>query len=226
MDHQSTELFKLTGAKFVRDGSPWGDILSLQGTPGAVTGGLRYDFSYTAEPNFKPDVISPADGQVLFTSQDSAARVIGYRNPVYGYRSIVSSFVFTALLNGKPPNTREALMQKYIDYLLDGTKTGVTSGAEVFRPSTVHLKPNFPNPFNQNTVIEYELKETVDVMLTIYASSGQLVETLVDSRQGPGTFRTVWNTTGRHQSPLAAGIFFAVLKTNHEQRMIKLVLIK
>ena len=47
-------------------------------------------------------------------------------------------------------------------------------------PRDFALHANFPNPFNPNTQIQFDLKEAVDVNLAIYNGNGQLVRTLVN----------------------------------------------
>ena len=38
--------------------------------------------------------------------------------------------------------------------------------------------PNYPNPFNPETWIPYQLAEAADVTMTLYAADGRLVRTL------------------------------------------------
>ena len=50
------------------------------------------------------------------------------------------------------------------------------------------LAPNFPNPFNPETWIPYQLASDADVTLTIHASDGQLVRRLSLGGQVAGTY--------------------------------------
>lgn len=67
-------------------------------------------------------------------------------------------------------------------------------------PSATTLDQNFPNPFQQQTRIGYQLSERGEVSLTIYNLLGQEIQQLVDDTQNPGRYEVTWNgldTTGR-----------------------------
>ena len=49
---------------------------------------------------------------------------------------------------------------------------------ETLAPRTTALLPNYPNPFNPETWIPYQLAEPANVTVTIYSADGQLVRTL------------------------------------------------
>ena len=70
------------------------------------------------------------------------------------------------------------------------------------------LVANFPNPFNPETWISYQLAEPAEVTLTIYAVNGQVVRRLVLGHQSAGTYTAYWD--GRHEfgKPIASGVYF------------------
>ncbi len=75
-------------------------------------------------------------------------------------------------------------------------------------PTSFTLAQNFPNPFNPNTVINFELPEPSKVNINLCNESGQLVRTLVNSEMTAGRHSVRWN--GRNQSGkiVAAGVYF------------------
>jgi len=60
-------------------------------------------------------------------------------------------------------------------------------------PNVFNLHQNYPNPFNPTTKIEYQVAKTADITLNIYNLSGQLVQTLVNGKQGTGSYQVVWD---------------------------------
>lgn len=92
---------------------------------------------------------------------------------------------------------------------------------EVPLPLTHALYPNFPNPFNPITTIRYDVKQTGQVLLTIFNLLGQEVATLADGMRLPGSYTTVWNATG-----LPSGIYLCRMEVVGFVYTRKLVLVK
>lgn len=67
---------------------------------------------------------------------------------------------------------------------------------------------NRPNPFNQETIIHYEIGQQSTVEIKIYNLRGQHVAELVNAFHLPGAYRTRWRT-GR----LGSGPYLIVLTT-------------
>ena len=78
------------------------------------------------------------------------------------------------------------------------------------------LAANFPNPFNPETWIPYQLARDADVMLTIHALDGQLVRLLPLGVQPAGTYYSrsraaYWNGKNEFGEPVASGLYFYTL---------------
>ena len=69
------------------------------------------------------------------------------------------------------------------------------------------LAPNFPNPFNSNTLIVYRLAAAGAVQLEIFNSLGQRVRTLVDAHQTAGRYRIQWDARDERGEGVAAGVY-------------------
>ena len=78
-------------------------------------------------------------------------------------------------------------------------------------PTDYALLPNYPNPFNPETTIGFNLPEVSDVILTIYNIQGQVIETLVNSRLNAGAHRATWNPRD-----ISGGIYFYKLVARDE----------
>ncbi len=93
-------------------------------------------------------------------------------------------------------------------------------------PASTRLLPVFPNPFNTGTIIQYELKDQTQVTIYIYNSLGQIVTTLVDAKQSPGTGKILWNGYDDSGRTVASGIYFIVLQTGDTMNKQKIILLR
>ena len=77
------------------------------------------------------------------------------------------------------------------------------------------LLGNYPNPFNPETTIKYNLKNTSEVTLEIFNIKGQLVRTLVNSSQEAGLHSIVWNGKDSQDRNVSSGIYFSTFGVNN-----------
>ena len=80
-------------------------------------------------------------------------------------------------------------------------------------PETTALLPNYPNPFNPETWIPYQLAKPTEVTITIYAANGQVVRTLALGHQPAGIYQTrsraaYWDGRNAFGEPVASGVYF------------------
>ena len=83
------------------------------------------------------------------------------------------------------------------------------------------LYQNYPNPFDQNTIITYLLSDAGQVNLAIYASDGQLVDRLIDSRQQRGEHRVDFNAEN-----LTEGVYYYKLETEGISEVRKMIVLR
>ena len=69
----------------------------------------------------------------------------------------------------------------------------ITSNTEVGQANHIfQLHQNYPNPFQDETTISYELFQGDNVKITVHNAQGQLVDTLVNQWQHPGQYTISW----------------------------------
>jgi len=96
--------------------------------------------------------------------------------------------------------------------------SGATDIEEDFESSHQNLngyyvKQNFPNPFNDETIIEYRIPEAPEkVNLSIYNVLGQKVKNLVNERKNPGIYRIHWYGRNDKDQKVSSGIYFYTIK--------------
>ncbi|MCI0495079.1 T9SS type A sorting domain-containing protein, partial [candidate division KSB1 bacterium] len=88
-------------------------------------------------------------------------------------------------------------------------------------PQLIKLFQNTPNPFNQSTIITFNLPEENFVTLKIYDINGKLVDTLLESHQSAGIHSLQWNGNNN-----ASGLYFYMLTTKHFSQLNRMILIK
>ena len=103
----------------------------------------------------------------------------------------------------------------------DTTLTSVPKSQFQNAPVIFQLYPNYPNPFNGNTIIEYILTEQGEIKLTVYDLLGRQVRTLVDSYQAIGNHSVSFKSIN-----LSSGIYFYELETKQMHTVRKMVLQK
>ncbi len=93
-------------------------------------------------------------------------------------------------------------------------------------PDFITLNQNFPNPFNPETNISYELQKNTHVRLKIYNLSGQCVTTLVDEENSRGFHCVNWNGKDDSGKKVASGIFMYTLEAENVLQVKKMILIQ
>ena len=83
-------------------------------------------------------------------------------------------------------------------------------------PKATALLPNYPNPFNPETWVPYQLAAAADVTLTISAVDGTLVRTLALGHRAAGVYQSksraaYWDGRNELGEPVASGIYFYTL---------------
>ena len=83
-------------------------------------------------------------------------------------------------------------------------------------PKETALLPNYPNPFNPETWIPYQLAEHADVTLTIYAVNGTVVRTLALGHQSVGIYQNksraaYWDGRNEVGESVASSVYFYTL---------------
>jgi len=93
-------------------------------------------------------------------------------------------------------------------------------------PETNRLLYNYPNPFNTETVITYQLSTPGYVELQIFNTLGQEVKTLVNEYKPYGTHRLIWDGTDNRSIGVSSGIYFCILKTKDFIETKKMILMR
>ena len=187
--------FETLSLRAVQPGAPKSSrkrLLSEQFEP-ADQQGYRYEISLIAPVNQPVTItlegteeVNSGEKIVLF-DQTLAKRYDLHKNPSVTLR---------------PASSDLALV------LLTGDETYISQEAAEILPERVALLPNYPNPFNIQTTIEWTLPEPNPVRLVVYDALGRQVRVLKDGTLDAGHHSVVWDGRNDAGSTLGSGLYF------------------
>ncbi len=91
--------------------------------------------------------------------------------------------------------------------------------------NTVELKV-YPNPFNPNAVIAFNLSQRTTVKISIYNIRGQLVKMLTNNEYQAGEHKVTWNGTDDRGTSQPSGVYFTKIETPEYRQAKKIMLLK
>ena len=99
------------------------------------------------------------------------------------------------------------------------------------RPEKTQLLANYPNPFNPETWIPYELADATKVKITIYNTQGVAIRTLDLGHQSAGYYTgrdraAYWDGRNALGEQVASGLYFYQFETDTMSAMRKMVILK
>ena len=102
----------------------------------------------------------------------------------------------------------------------DGASTAMNTGTQV--PETITLRPNYPNPFNPSTTIEFSVLNREPTSLRVFDIQGREIRTLFADMTDPGrTYQVTFNASG-----LASGTYIYVLQSGNQRKVGRMILQK
>ncbi len=101
----------------------------------------------------------------------------------------------------------------------------------ILSPKETALLPNYPNPFNPETWIPYQLAIATDVTFRIYSTNGVLVRTLMLGYQPVGVYESrtraaYWDGKNDLGESVASGVYFYTLSTGQSTMTRRMVIRK
>jgi len=120
---------------------------------------------------------------------------------------------FGDTLKDLTPNAINGIILKptWVDGKPDILATGVQE--KINKPvKDFKLYTNFPNPFNPETKIKFQIPERASISLKIYDILGREIKTLLQSKLNSGVHSYQWNGTNALNQRVASGIYFYILE--------------
>jgi predicted outer membrane repeat protein len=92
---------------------------------------------------------------------------------------------------------------------------------EITTPPKVTLHSAYPNPFNPQTTIQFDVPVASQVNLQIYNAQGQLVRTLANNQKEAGHHRVIWNGKDEQGKSVESGLYFYKLTVDNKYSDVK-----
>jgi hypothetical protein len=205
MDMYSPLFFDVAGdwSTLIPSGSPFDSYCF----PGAFT-----QFRVTVDPTLR---------QIVVYADDYPVASVEYLSSVVpGNRILIEDSVYED----------QYLYGFYDDFEVHGALPPV-AGVEPLAPEAPLLNvlyQGYPNPMNPLATINYSVKETGRVTLTIYDVSGRSVRVLVDEEMqaSPAAYSVVWNGENEGGRTVASGVYFCEMKAKKFSSARKIVVLR
>lgn len=112
--------------------------------------------------------------------------------------------------------------------LIVGTEAFAESASRglPLEPYKFSLKPNYPNPFNPETRIEYSLEHKGRVSVDIFDGLGRKIRTLESGVLGAGVHEAVWNGRDDSGRPVPSGVYVCRVRAGAFATSRKMALIR
>ncbi len=148
-----------------------------------------------------------------------------------------------ALIKSIPSSTKEVIAaQRALNELesIPNKSHGVQTAIELLRHylsiadrnvKETQLLPNYPNPFNPDTWIPYQLSEATTVTVKIYDVTGSLIRTINVGHKPGGYYLTreravYWDGRNEKGESVSSGVYFYTLITDDYTQTRRMVIVK
>lgn len=108
----------------------------------------------------------------------------------------------------------------------DGRPCPIEAVDNIVELNDYRIYANYPNPFNPDTKITFNLPRTTHTLLQIFNSNGQMVKTLINAELAPGLHNITWNGRDQQGQRMSSGLYFYLLKTEFGNLTRKMLLLK
>jgi len=163
-----------------------------------------------------------------YASLEAEGQIAAFVNDECRGVSQINQGCVSLVINGETAET--ATFKLYQNGQVTDLNTQITTapGEDVFFefpaddvPLSTQMLNAYPNPFNPETTIAYQLAEDGDVNISIYNIKGQKVTELTNEHQTAGEHNIVWKADGQ-----PSGIYFVRMHSAGIDQTQKVVLMK
>ncbi len=100
------------------------------------------------------------------------------------------------------------------------------SSSDLVEVVQTQLLPNYPNPFNPETTISFNLKDAGRVSIYIYNMRGQMIRKLVDTQMLAGNHSVVWDGRDSMGRSVSSGTYLYRMQSGRYSSTKKMIMMK
>jgi hypothetical protein len=196
----------------------------------------KYEYPYYV----LPDMNGNGSQEILFANYSLATYSVRIRDlstgaTVQSWSDATFSYALWYVLTTPGSNLLKLGMLKtnvtsgtssLVIYSLGVSVTGAAEEQYDVTPEQAKLLQNFPNPFNPETRIRYELPTAALVMLEVFDLNGRLVRSFSMNQQEAGTHEVVWNGKDNSGLAVASGAYLYRMVINGAASTKKMLLVR
>jgi len=200
-------------------------IENLYGIDGTLGEDYNFAYLYGTNADYGIDELEVGSGTAFLESQDGFVRGVFYEQGTY--KTIAASSFFGALGDGTGENTKTSLMANHLEFLYGN----VNAGNNVITLGT-HLGKNYPNPFNPETKISFNIshEDAKNATIEIYNIKGKKIRQYsISNNQSVSSELTssiVWDGKDFLGNSVSSGIYFYKMKAGEYTLTRKMTLMK
>jgi hypothetical protein len=194
------------------------DLSVLDGMEGSIVEGMSFNYS---GDNSYIDHIAANDPAMMIFMNSAPSFGAGISNDAGTYRTVGFSFEFGGLQDGE--RSKDDLMIQILEFFnIQGVWTDIRDDEPLVRLTA----GSYPNPFNDQTVIFFDVVKESKVTIDIYNINGSLVNRIFDAETGPGIQQVSWDGTDGNGNASANGMYFYRINAGNGQAGGKLMKIE
>tara|TARA_B100000686_G_scaffold99865_1_gene107042 strand:+ start:61860 stop:69134 length:7275 start_codon:yes stop_codon:yes gene_type:complete len=168
-------------------------------------------------------MIDQKSSTFLYTVQDTVSKMKLF--------SLADKIGLDNVISIHLPNTNKEYFHAKVQYrFMDENSqiqvAGMESIATKLVPEKFTLYGNYPNPFNAETVIEYDLPNNRPVRIRIFDLLGRTVKAINFEMMKPGKHEFIWYGNDSYLKPVSSGVYFIHMQAGEETRIQKMLLLK
>jgi hypothetical protein len=92
--------------------------------------------------------------------------------------------------------------------------------------SLLTVNENYPNPFSEETSLEFEISNQGSVEILIYDNTGNQIQTLKCENCQPGKNSLFWDSLDKNKNHVQSGIYFYEVRFGNEKQSRKMIVVR